>query len=76
MSLEKVKTELLSGFSLYVDVYLYIKNKLNIIRDMFIAKLDGIFSIYKLGKTWVKQNLDSIVKEYVKRWLHLPKMLT
>ena len=32
------------------------------------------FSIYKLGETWVKQNLDSIVKEYVKRWLHLPQI--
>ena len=30
-------------------------------------------SIYKLGKTWVRQNLDSIVKVYVKHWLHLPQ---
>ena len=36
-------------------------------------KLDLNFSIYKLGESWVSQNLDSIVKEYVKRWLHLPQ---
>ena len=34
-------------------------------------KLDLNFSICKLGESWVKQNLDSIVN--VKRWLHLPQ---
>ena len=29
--------------------------------------------MYKSGETWVKQNLDSTVKEYVKCWLHLPE---
>ena len=39
---------------------------------MFIAKFGRWrFSIYRLGKTCVKQNLDPIVKGYVKRWLRL-----
>ena len=28
-------------------------------------------SIYEVSETWTIQNLDSIVKTYVKRWLHL-----
>ena len=30
-------------------------------------------SVYRLSETWVIQNLDSIIKEYVKRWLQLPQ---
>ena len=37
------------------------------------SKFRWRLSMYNLGETWVKQNLDSIVKEYVKGWLHLPQ---
>ena len=48
---------------------LHPKNKLNIIARY----VRWHFSIYKVGKTWVKQNLESIVKEYLKQWLRLPQ---
>ena len=37
------------------------------------SKFRWRFSMYNLGETWVKQNLDSSVKEYVKSWLHPPQ---
>ena len=77
MSVDKVKPEFISGFNLYMGtingLLLYPKNKLNIITRYVYSKVRWRFSIYKLGETWVKQNLDSIVKEYVKRWLYLPQ---
>ena len=33
----------------------------------------AILYLYRLSKTWFLQNLDSIIKEYVKRWLQLPQ---
>ena len=79
MSADKVKLELTSDFNLYIDtinrLLLYPKNKLNIITRYVYSKVRWRFSIYRLGETWVKQNLDSIVKEYVKCFMY-PKMLT
>ena len=77
MSEDKVKTELISDFNTHINTInrlpLHPKNKLNIITRYVYSKVRWRFSINKLGETWVKQNLDSIVKEYVKRWLHLPQ---
>ena len=77
MSLDKVKSELISDFNSYVDtinrLLLHPKNKLNIITSMFLAKSVGVFQYINLCETWVRQNLDSIVEEYVKRWRHLPQ---
>ena len=71
MSVDKVKSELISDFNSYIDTInrlpLYPKNKLNIITKYVYGKVRQRFSIFKLGKTWVKQNFDSIVKKYVKR---------
>ena len=33
----------------------------------------AILYLYRLSKTRVIQNLDSIIKEYVKPWLQLPQ---
>ena len=43
-----------------------------IITRYVYSKLRWRFSIYNLSKTWVIQNLDSQIKEYIKRWLLLP----
>ena len=43
-----------------------------IITRSVYSKLRWRFSIYNLSKTWVIQNLDSQIKEYIKRWLLLP----
>ena len=37
------------------------------------SKIRWEFSIYDLSCTWVVQSLDSIIKLYVKHWLHLPQ---
>ena len=77
MSVDKVKSELISGFNSYTDTIhclpLHPKNKLKIVTRYVYSKVRWRFSIYKLGETWVEQNLDLIFKEYVKRWLHLPQ---
>ena len=44
-----------------------------IISRYVYSKLRWRFSIYNLSKTWVIQNLDCKIKEYVKRWLLLPQ---
>ena len=46
---------------------------MNIITRYVNSKVRWRFSIYTLAKTWVKEKLDSIVKEYVKRWFRLPQ---
>ena len=47
MSVDKVKSELISDFNSYIDtinrLLLHPKNKLNIITSMFLAKSDGVF---------------------------------
>ena len=77
MSVGKVKSELISDFNSYTDtvnrLLLHPKNKLNIITRYNYRKVRWRFSIYKLGKTWAKQNPDPIIKEYVKRSLRLPR---
>ena len=55
------------------QLQLHPKHKLLIISKYIYSKLRQRFSIYNITSTWVKHNLDSIVKEYTKRWLQLPQ---
>ena len=79
MSTEHVKNELITDFSKYISIllnktaYIY-QNKLQVISKFIYRKIRWRFSIYRLSETWVVQNLDSIIKEYVKRWLQLPQI--
>ena len=58
-----VKAEFVRDMNKYFDILnrlpLYPKHKLLI--------------IYNITSTWVMRNLDSIVKEYTKRWFPLPQ---
>ena len=77
MSTEHVKNELITDFNKYISILnqlpLHPKNKLQVISKFIYSKIRWQFSIYRLSETWVIQNLDSIIKEYVKRWLQLPQ---
>ena len=73
MSTEHVKNKLITDFNKYISTLnqlpLHPKNKLQVISKFIYSKIRWRFSIYRLSETWVIQNLDSIIKEYVKRWL-------
>ena len=45
--------------------------KITIVTRYVYSKLRWRLTTYEIAHTWVKQNLDSIVIEYLKRWLHL-----
>ena len=77
MSTEHVKNELITDFNNYTSILnqlpLHPKNKLQVISKFIYSKIRWRFSIYRLSETWIIQNLDSIIKEYLKRWLQLPQ---
>ena len=50
---------------------LHAKIKIMIVSRYVCSKLRWNLSIYEVSETWTIQNLDSILKIYVKRWLHL-----
>ena len=70
MSTGHVKNELITDFNKYISILkqppLHPKNKLPVISKFIYGKIRWRFSIYKLSETWVIQNLDSIIKEYMK----------
>ena len=48
------------------------KNKLPLYHRFVLSKLSWHLTIADLSKTWVIENLDSIVTGYVRKWLELP----
>ena len=48
------------------------KNKLLLYHRFVLSKLSWHLTIADLSKTWVIENLDSIVTGYVRKWLELP----
>ena len=77
MKTNNIKSKLTDDLASYIETLnrlpLHPKNKLLIISKYVYSKLRWRFSIYQLSDTWVIQNLDSLVKEFVKRWLRLPQ---
>ena len=77
MGVETIKKDIIERFNCYIEklnmLQMHPKNKLLVISKFVYSKIRWEFSIYNFGVTWVTQNLDSIIKEYVKRWLHLPQ---
>ena len=75
MKTDVVETELKNEIREYVEKIhrtpLHPKNKINVVTRYVYSKIRWRLSIYDLSITWIKQNLDSIIIEYVKRWLHL-----
>ena len=72
-----VKAEFVTDMNKYFDILnrllLHPKHKFLIISKYIYGKFRWKFSLYNITSTWVIYNLDSIVKEYTKRWLCLPQ---
>ena len=77
MSPDKIKEELVLKVTTLMDkidrIPLHPHKKLRIINLYLYSKIRWVFSIYDISCTWVIQSLDSVMKSYVKRWLHLPQ---
>ena len=52
------------------------KNKLLLYHRYVLSKIFWILSIADLSKTWVIENLDNKVADYVRRWFELPVSAT
>ena len=51
---------------------LHPKNKLLLYSRFVLSKLSWHFTISNISQTWVKENIDSVVNSYVRRWLEIP----
>ena len=48
------------------------KNKLQLYHRFVLSKLAWHFTIADIGKTWVADNIDNLVSQYVCQWFELP----
>ena len=51
---------------------LHPKNKIIIYTRYVLSKLSWHFTITTLPKTWISENLDSMVNQYIRKWLEVP----
>jgi hypothetical protein len=51
---------------------LHPKNKLLLYSRYLLSKLSWHFTVTTLSKTWVSENMDSVVNKYVRKWLEIP----
>ena len=51
---------------------LHPKNKILIYTRYVLSKLSWHLTITMLPKTWISKNLDSIVNQYIRKWLEVP----
>ena len=76
MSDEKHKSELTSLVEeLMTDIDskpLHPKHKILIYSRYVLTKLSWHFTVTSLSKTWVSENIDSIVNSYIRKWLEIP----
>ena len=76
MSNDNHKTELTTlSDKLMTDIDskpLHPKNKLLLYRRFVLSKLSWHFTVATLSKTWVTENIDSVVNQYIRKWLQVP----
>ena len=76
MSNEKHKSELTSVIDdvmSSIDLKpLHPKNKLLLYNRFLLSKISWHFTVADLSLTWVKENLDSSVNKYLRKWLEIP----
>ncbi|CAB3995566.1 Hypothetical predicted protein, partial [Paramuricea clavata] len=76
MSNNNHKTELTTLVNeLMTDIYskrLHPRNKLLVYSCYILAKISWYFTIATLSKTWVIENIDPIVNQYIRKWLEIP----
>ena len=51
---------------------LHPKNKLLLYNRYVLSKLSWHFTIATFSKTWITENIDSVVNKYIRRWLEVP----
>ena len=54
------------------DLPCHPKNKLLLYHRFLLSKLSWNLTIADISKTWIIDNLDSIVSKYIRQWLELP----
>ena len=48
------------------------KNKLLLYSRYVLSRLSWDFTISNIPQTWIKENIDSLVNSYIRRWLEIP----
>ncbi len=51
---------------------LHPKNKLLLYSRYLLSKLSWHFTVTTISRTWVSENMDSVVNKYVRKWLEIP----
>ena len=51
---------------------LHPKNKILLYTRYVLSKLSWHFTVATLSKTWVTENIDSLVNQYIRKWLQIP----
>ena len=54
------------------DLPCHPKNKLLIYHRFLLSKISWNLTVADISKTWIVENLDSIVSKYIRQWLELP----
>jgi hypothetical protein len=76
MSNDNHKTELTTLVNeLMTDIDskpLHPRNKLLVYSRYVLSKISWHFTIATLSKTWVIENIDPVVNQYIRKWLEIP----
>ena len=51
---------------------LHPKNKILLYSRYVLSKLSWHFTMASIQKTWISENLDSVFKQYIRKWLEVP----
>ena len=54
------------------DLPCHPKNKLLLYHRFLLSKISWNLTIADISKTWIIENLDSVVSKYIRQWLELP----
>ena len=54
------------------DLSCHPKNKLLLYHRLLLSKISWNLTIVDISKSWIIENLDSIVSKYIRQWLELP----
>ena len=72
MTNQEHKSDLLSSLSNMLKQIdsqpLHAKNKLRLYHNFVLSKISWILTVADLSKTWVVENLDSLVSKYIRQW--------
>ena len=55
---------------------LHSKNKILLYSRYVLPKVSWHLTVASLSKTWVTENIDTLVNSYIRKWLDIPKIYT